>query len=50
MAVERERGISVSSVEMNFEHEGLAFNLLDAPGHWISATTPTARDCGRQRG
>jgi peptide chain release factor 3 len=33
MAVERERGISVSSVVMSFEHEGLAFNLLDTPGH-----------------
>jgi hypothetical protein len=33
MAVERERGISVSSAVMNFEHEGLAFNLLDTPGH-----------------
>ena len=37
MAVERERGISVSSAVMNFEHEGLAFNLLDTPGHQISA-------------
>ena len=26
MAVERERGISVSSAVMSFEHEGLAFN------------------------
>ena len=33
MAVERERGISVSSAVMSFEHEGLAFNLLDRPGH-----------------
>jgi hypothetical protein len=32
MAVERERGISVSSAVMSFEHEGLAFNLLDTPG------------------
>ena len=31
MAVERERGISVSSAVMSFEHEGLAFNLLDMP-------------------
>jgi peptide chain release factor 3 len=29
MAVERERGISVSSAVMSFEHEGPAFNLLD---------------------
>jgi peptide chain release factor 3 len=32
MAIERERGISVSSAVMSFEHEGLAFNLLDTPG------------------
>src|SRR5438445_3556528 len=33
MAIERERGISVSSAVMTFEHEGLVFNLLDTPGH-----------------
>ena len=33
MAVERERGISVSSAVMSFEHEGLAFDVLDTPGH-----------------
>ena len=33
MDVERERGISVSSAVMTFEHEGLIFNLLDTPGH-----------------
>ena len=33
MVVERERGISVFSAVMSFEHEGLAFNLLDTPGH-----------------
>ena len=33
IAVERERGISVSSAVMSFEHEGLVFNLLDTPGH-----------------
>jgi peptide chain release factor 3 len=53
MAVERERGISVSSAVTSFEHEGLAFSLLDTPGHQdfsplgfqptgISARTPTA--------
>ena len=26
-------GISVSSAVISFEHEGLAFNLLDTPGH-----------------
>jgi peptide chain release factor 3 len=25
--------ISVSSAVMSFEHQGLAFNLLDTPGH-----------------
>jgi len=29
MAAPRERGISVSSAVMSFEHEGLAFDLLD---------------------
>ena len=33
MAVERERGISVSSAVMTFEHGGLTYNLLDTPGH-----------------
>ncbi len=33
MAIERERGISVSSAVMTFEHDGLIFNLLDTPGH-----------------
>src|SRR5229473_2551865 len=33
MAIERERGISVSSSVMTFEHEGLVYNLLDTPGH-----------------
>jgi peptide chain release factor 3 len=33
MEVERERGISVSSAVMSFEYQGLAFNLLDTPGH-----------------
>src|SRR3982075_4450608 len=33
MAIERERGISVSSAVMTFEHDGHVFNLLDTPGH-----------------
>ena len=33
MKIERERGISVSSSVMMFEHEGCVFNLLDTPGH-----------------
>ena len=33
MKVERERGISVTSSVMTFEHDGLTFNQLDTPGH-----------------
>ena len=33
MAIEKERGISVSASVMIFEHEGLTYNLLDTPGH-----------------
>src|ERR1700731_4309096 len=33
MDIERERGISVSSAVMTFEHDGLTFNLLDTPVH-----------------
>jgi peptide chain release factor 3 len=33
MAVEQERGISVTSSVMQFEHEGRIVNLLDTPGH-----------------
>ena len=33
MAIERERGISISSSVMTFEHAGITFNLLDTPGH-----------------
>ncbi|MGQ0533162.1 MAG: peptide chain release factor 3 [Caulobacteraceae bacterium] len=33
MKIERERGISVSSSVMMFEHQDLVFNLLDTPGH-----------------
>ncbi|HJU17407.1 MAG TPA: peptide chain release factor 3 [Stellaceae bacterium] len=33
MTIERERGISVSSAVMTFEHGGIVFNLLDTPGH-----------------
>ena len=33
MAVESQRGISVSSAPVSFEHEGLTFNLLHIPGH-----------------
>jgi len=33
MAIERQRGISISSSVMTFEHAGVTFNLLDTPGH-----------------
>jgi translation elongation factor EF-Tu-like GTPase len=47
MAIERERGISVSSAVMSFEHEALAFNLLDTPGHQdFSEDTYRQRDRG----
>src|SRR4030081_1960638 len=32
MTIERERGISVSSAVMTFEHDGRVFNLPDTPG------------------
>jgi hypothetical protein len=44
MAVEYQRGISVSSAVMSFEHEGLAFNLLDTPGHQ-DFSEDTYRNC-----
>ena len=33
LKIEQERGISVTSSVMTFEHGGLVFNLLDTPGH-----------------
>ncbi len=33
MRIEQQRGISVTSSVMTFEHDGLTFNLLDTPGH-----------------
>jgi peptide chain release factor 3 len=33
MEVEKQRGISVASSVMQFEHGGCTFNLLDTPGH-----------------
>src|SRR5689334_12908512 len=33
MAIERERGISVVTSVMTFEHGGHVLNLLDTPGH-----------------
>jgi len=33
LALERQRGISVSSSVMTFEHDGMRVNILDTPGH-----------------
>ena len=33
MAMERDRGISITSTALRFEHGGVVFNLLDTPGH-----------------
>src|SRR3546814_391079 len=33
MKIEQQRGISVTSSVMTFEHEGVTYNLLDTPGH-----------------
>ena len=49
MKIEQERGISVSSSVMTFEHSELIFNLLDTPGHEDFSEdtyrTLTAADC-----
>lgn len=33
MALEQERGISVSTAALQFEYDGMVMNLLDTPGH-----------------
>ncbi|MDF2766752.1 MAG: prfC, partial [Rhodospirillales bacterium] len=33
MAIERQRGISVTASVMTWDYEGLTYNLLDTPGH-----------------
>ncbi|MDZ4660830.1 MAG: peptide chain release factor 3 [Pseudomonadota bacterium] len=33
MKMEQERGVSITSSVMQFDYEGLRFNLLDTPGH-----------------
>jgi peptide chain release factor 3 len=33
MKIEQQRGISVTSSVMTFEHKGVTYNLLDTPGH-----------------
>ena len=49
MSIERERGISVVTSVMTFEHVGCVFNLLDTPGHEDFSEdtyrTLTAVDC-----
>lgn len=49
MAIEQQRGISVTSSVMTFEHDGIRFNLLDTPGHEDFSEdtyrTLTAVDC-----
>lgn len=49
MELERKRGISVTSSVLNFEHEGIRYNLLDTPGHQDFSEdtyrTLTAADC-----
>lgn len=42
MALEKERGISVTSSVMQFPYEGKIVNLLDTPATPTSARTPTA--------
>lgn len=49
MAIERERGISITSTVLSFEYEGFLLNLLDTPGHEDFSEdtyrTLTAADC-----
>src|SRR5687767_7882101 len=33
MAIEQQRGISITSTALQFDYEGYRFNLLDTPGH-----------------
>jgi len=49
MELEKKRGISVTSSVLQFEHEGIRYNLLDTPGHndfsEDTYRTLTAADC-----
>ncbi len=49
MALEKQRGISVTSSVLQFEYDGLRWNLLDTPGHndfsEDTYRTLTAADC-----
>ena len=42
MAMEKERGISVSSTVLQFDYEGYCVNLLDTPGHHDFSEDTTA--------
>lgn len=50
MAIEKERGISVTSSVLRFENNGIKYNLLDTPGHKDfsedTLRTLVAADCG----
>ena len=50
MAIEKERGISVTSSVLRFENGGIKYNLLDTPGHKDfsedTLRTLVAADCG----
>ena len=50
MAIEKERGISVTSSVLRFEKDGVRYNLLDTPGHKDfsedTLRTLVAADCG----
>jgi peptide chain release factor 3 len=43
MAIERERGISITTSVLQFPYHGYELNLLDTPGHNDFRKTPTAR-------
>lgn len=49
MAIEKQRGISVTSSVLQFDFEGIRYNLLDTPGHQDFSEdtyrTLTAADC-----
>ena len=46
MEIEKQRGISVTSSVMQFQHGGYCINILDTPGHQdcLLYTSPSPRD------
>jgi hypothetical protein len=51
MKIEQQRGISVTSSVMTFEHQGVTFNLLDTPGpRGLLGGHVSNADRGRLRG